>query len=222
MSSSILKIIACLAMLIDHTGAMLMPYTDVTLMRAIGRMAFPMFAYFVAIGATKTSNLKKYMLRLLVFALITEIPFDLLFENVPLNQNLVFVNLDYQNVMFTFFLAVACIYVIIKFDNFAKYILGAFILSCAGFFSTDYGIFGALLVVLLYFFKDNRLTILAFFVLILYWASPIFLAFGMLSVLLLYFYNGKRGNLNKWVFYLFYPLHLFILSIINILLGRLL
>ena len=75
LSSNALKVIACICMLIDHVGLVLM--YNKWYMRAVGRLAFPIFAFLIVQGAAHTSNIRKYILRLAVFALISEIPFDL-------------------------------------------------------------------------------------------------------------------------------------------------
>lgn len=77
MSSNLLKIIALICMLIDHIGAFLLPECN-TLFRIIGRIAFPIFCFSLAQGFLKTSNFKKYALRLAFWALIAQIPYSLL------------------------------------------------------------------------------------------------------------------------------------------------
>ena len=77
LSSNLLKIIALLCMLIDHIGGFLIPECS-TLFRIIGRIAFPIFAFSLAQGFIKTSNFKKYALRLSFWAVVAQIPFSLL------------------------------------------------------------------------------------------------------------------------------------------------
>ena len=73
-----LKIIACLLMLIDHMGAALFP--EAIIIRMIGRLSFPIFAYLIAIGYSKTNSFSKYLYRLLIFAAVSQIPFSLAFS----------------------------------------------------------------------------------------------------------------------------------------------
>lgn len=87
MTTFIFKLIAILAMLIDHAGAYLsmsgsslVDYETINIMRAIGRMALPIFAYFIVVGFQNTRDVKKYILRLHLFALISQIPFSLSFQ----------------------------------------------------------------------------------------------------------------------------------------------
>lgn len=113
--NDLLKLMALLTMLVDHIGYMYFP--NEMLFRIIGRLAFPIFAYQIAIGYSKTSNLKKYALRLFTFAVITQIPYsffspDLAFDPLHLN------------VMFTFVISIVmlCIYDmgIVKIKNFVE------------------------------------------------------------------------------------------------------
>ena len=108
-----LKLIALTAMVIDHVGAVFpFPALVDSLMRGIGRMAFPIYAFLVAEGCRYTRSREKYLLRLGVFALISELPFDRVFyprllQIFGLGKNF----LNATNVFYTMFLAVACIHI---------------------------------------------------------------------------------------------------------------
>ena len=84
MTSFVLKIIAMITMIIDHSGDVFNPllHEKSLIFNAIGRIAFPLFAFMVVEGYTHTSNIKKYLLRLFIFALISEIPFYILVVNI--------------------------------------------------------------------------------------------------------------------------------------------
>ena len=88
-----LKLIAILSMTIDHIGYLLFP--KVTLLRIVGRIAFPIFAYLIAEGFVHTGDVKKYLLRLGIFAILSEIPYDLVISGNVLD-------LEQQNIFFTF------------------------------------------------------------------------------------------------------------------------
>ena len=94
-SGTQLKIIALLSMLVDHIGCVLFP--KVTAFRIIGRLAFPIFAFLIAEGMVHTSNWKKYFLRLFIFAIISEIPFDFITSGKMIDWS-------HQNVLFTLLL----------------------------------------------------------------------------------------------------------------------
>ena len=96
-----LKLLAMAAMLVDHMGYLLFP--TVMWMRYVGRLAFPIFAFQIAEGWYRTHNREKYTLRLLICAVVSEVPFDLAFSGTP-------VDAGYQNVLWTFFIAAAALW----------------------------------------------------------------------------------------------------------------
>lgn len=105
MTSSLLKLIAIISMLIDHIGAYLfysgsdiVSPQGINLMRSIGRMALPIFAYFLVVGYFKTRDSKKYISRMHLFAIISQIPFTLAFyyENYNVFENISFIEYDYK------------------------------------------------------------------------------------------------------------------------------
>jgi hypothetical protein len=110
MTAFILKIIAVITMSIDHIGAVF-PYDTPYYFRSIGRIAMPIYVYLIAEGCTYSKNINKYMIRLGIFALISEIPFDLAFGNAYITeQGFSMSNFtENTNVFYTMFLGVACI-----------------------------------------------------------------------------------------------------------------
>lgn len=117
-TSNALKIFACACMLCDHVGLVLVDNNSV--MRAIGRVAFPIFVFLLVEGYRHTSNVKKYILRLFVFAIISEVPFDLAFTGNVFD-------LRYQNVFFTLTAGLIVIYlldIVLKEMNIASNISG--------------------------------------------------------------------------------------------------
>ena len=145
LSQETLKIIACVTMLIDHIGAVFVPsmgnYYVYYGMRIIGRLAFPIYCFLLVEGAIHTSNRMKYAKRLLIFAFISEIPFDLAFFNH-------FVALEHQNVFFTLFLGLVCIMIL---ESAPQYTVLCFVLAyVAELANTDYGMMGVIFIVLYY------------------------------------------------------------------------
>ena len=122
MSAEVLKLIALLSMLIDHIGAALVssPSQLYTVCRKVGRLAFPIFAFFIVEGFIHTKNIKKYLFRLGIFALLSEIPYDLAFHDR-------FFDFSGQNVLFTFFIAVLYLYREKNFE-FIKYFFASMII----------------------------------------------------------------------------------------------
>lgn len=218
MTSSKIKIIACFCMLLDHIGAIL--YPDLIILRIIGRIAFPLFAFLIVEGYFHTKNINKYLIRLGIFALISEIPFDRAFKGAWLE-------FSYQNVFFTLFIGLFAIYVYDKTKSKNNtlaviYLIGFMILSI--FIQSDYDVFGILTIFGLYKFRKQG-TLVASWLFIVNGAMVLLatnyygqftlqsmtqiFAVGSLPIILLY--NGKKGFNIKYLFYLFYPAHLLFL-----------
>ncbi len=222
-----LKLIAICTMLIDHMGYTLFP--GVMWLRCVGRVAFPIFCFLIAEGCVYTHDRKKYALRLLVFALLSEIPFNLM------NSGMIWDPYD-QNVLWTLLLgALVCWltdWALKKRTVWAFVLTGAVMLAAYWLLeigNTDYGGWGMLLVAA--FYGVHRAPSGAVVKMI---AQAFGLAFfslgvmgGYLSIELwslaalvpIWLYNGQRGFSNKAVqygFYAFYPVHILALSLIAI------
>lgn len=149
MNALILKAAACLAMLLDHIGYRLY---DVPGLREIGRIAFPIFAYMIASGASKTRNIYRYLLRLIGFGFVSELIYDLYFFEKITSAD--------QNVMFTLALGLMGIICVreLKYPS-SRLLLALLPTVFFGFladcFHADYGAWGVWLVVLFYLF-DKR------------------------------------------------------------------
>ncbi|MDO4439268.1 MAG: TraX family protein [Eubacteriales bacterium] len=230
-SGNQLKMIACLLMLCDHIGCMLIEngvlygqnpaYWTLAIatpegqrwlflarvLRIIGRMAFPIFAFLAVEGFCHTSNVKAYLSRILICALVSEIPFNLACYHS-------FSYPGYQNTCFTIFIGLLTLCAI-KMCQKRQFIFSILVVSgfsaLAQLLKTDYGAEGVILISVMYMLRnDNTLRLWA-------GAAISFLeSFRMggvsaLSFVLLRFYNGKRGSRAfKYFFYLFYPLHMLI------------
>lgn len=236
LSGSTLKLIAIIIMLIDHVGASLLgrlfshyyiPFSDwnkwveiYNIMRMIGRVAFPIFCFLLVEGFLHTRNVKKYAIRLGIFALISEFPFDLAFFEQW--------NTGYQNVFFTLFIGLLCIWAMDELGKSAyftkevtmfKHILLAAVqviyamaaMGAAYFLKTDYGLYGVLTIIVLYLFRSTRIFSLLAGYFVLFSIDP----FCFPGFILTLFYNGKKGFSMKYAFYIFYPAHLIILWIIG-------
>lgn len=241
MSTFALKLIAIITMFIDHVTAVFVPSDSefYVVGRIIGRLAFPIFAFLLVEGFHNTRNVKKYLTRLGIFALISEIPFDLAFYNsgfdgVSINADLVNMFKDanlfdvvigrfmrHQNIFFTLFLGLLAIWLMSFVEK--KYSKNMFYLNIinalitigfsliAALLRTDYGFTGVLLIVAFYLFRGSKI-LLAIAMLIL--SSTIVQAFSALSIIPIAFYNGKKGKSMKYFFYAFYPAHILLLFIL--------
>lgn len=204
-----LKMLAMITMLIDHAGYVLFPQHF--WLRMIGRLAFPIFAFFVAEGFHYTKDPVKYMLRLGVFALISEPCFDITFHGR--------LTMGATNVMVTFLLAVIGLYIMKKTN---KYMGVAAVIVCAfvaDLLHTDYGAFGVCLVFIYSYLRENFLARHGFATLLQILGSVSIQRLSAISTIPLMLYNGKRGIGLKYLFYAFYPCHLVILHIIANFMG---
>lgn len=234
MSGFTIKMIAMLTMLIDHVAAILIPSSHwfYLIGRSIGRLAFPMFCFLIVQGLLHTKNIKKYLLRLLIFAFISEIPFDFAFFNPTYNDE----HLYHQNIYFTLFIGLLVIAIIHNFDKYCEkrltedkmtkeklkiiklvFNIGVVMLGSLSAYvlNTDYSYAGVLMIWAFYAFKDRHEILLYSLVLIngMYGFPQIL---GVLSLFIIKGYNGERGyTVNKFIFYGFYPIHLLVLYYIR-------
>lgn len=203
-------------MIIDHAGAVFMLSIG---FRIIGRIAFPLFVYLIAEGCRHTKSMNKYMFRLGIFALISEIPFDLAFNdgNIDFFQN--------TNIFYTLWLGVVCVFIfkILKdIDKTALWILSLIPVTLAMFvaewISSDYGGIGVLFIFLtavLSKHKPIQLGVMALFCYWIYMDAPLFMLIAsLLAVPIIACANGKQGRPVKWLFYYIYPIHLLLFVII--------
>ena len=219
-----LKLIAVCTMFIDHMGDTLFP--GVMWLRCIGRVAFPLFCFLIAEGCVHTHDRKKYALRLLVFALLSEIPFNLMTGRAVWNPY------D-QNVLWTLLLGAAVCWLMdgaLKRRTAPAFVLTGAAMVAAFWllevFCTDYGGWGMLLVAMFYGVRRApygqaakmaaQAVGLAFFCIGVMGGVTIEL-WALTALVPIWLYNGQRGFSHKAVqygFYAFYPLHILILSLI--------
>jgi hypothetical protein len=215
----ILKIIAIATMVIDHIGKIL--YPDLLLLQIIGRLSFPIFAYLIVLGIESTKKPRKYMITLLFFALISQVPYFLAFGIQPFER---------LNILFSLFLSAMTIYFYNKKSPLAFVpLLLSFILMTEGSY---YVVLTAVGMKLL---KDNpKLGVLALFalniqflfipdletqiqILALFAVPLIFLHIkNWLKKEILIPENSLAYSIRKYAFYVFYPLHLALLFLIKL------
>lgn len=215
LSQEMLKCIACVTMLVDHIGAVFVPGYA---LRLLGRISFPIFCFLLVEGARHTRDPKRYALRLGIGALLSEIPYDLLFRGG--------IDWHHQNVMVTLLIGLGVILWAGRMKRFPilPLILGGLLAEAVG---SDYGSFGVALIFLFWLTADCRgknwiwlVGMVVIFrlmgsqgVTILGLTVPIQL-FGTLAMVPIALYSGRKTTVSRWVqwgFYLFYPVHLIIL-----------
>ena len=219
-----LKLIAVCTMFIDHMGDTLFP--GVMWLRCIGRVAFPIFCFLIAEGCVHTHDRKKYALRLFVFAVLSEIPFNLMTGRAVWNPY------D-QNVLWTLLAGAAVCWIMdgaLKRRTAPAFVLTGAAMVAAFWllevFCTDYGGWGMLLVAMFYGVRRApygqaakmaaQAVGLAFFCIGVMGGVTIEL-WALTALVPIWLYNGQRGFSHKAVqygFYAFYPLHILILSLI--------
>ena len=231
-------------MTFDHARILVFNTSEFGWMEPIGRLAFPIFAFQIVMGYRKTHDLKKYILRLLVFAVISEIPYKWM---LWLGSGDLKLTLSYWNVYWTFILGIIVLQ-LLKNNQIKAIYKGVIIAAICVLFSivyVDYSIYGIGIMIAYYYlfpFKDvemkDRATKSIYLAVILACLAIIFIAFinirsnafAPIDILVNYgiftfagsviqfLSNGKKGVSNKfvkWMFYIYYPLHITILCLIN-------
>ena len=219
-SSFTLKIIAIIFMLCDHFGdAILKPFS---FFNVLGRIGFRIFAFQLTEGYIHTKNLKKYFKRLIIFAIISQIPFMLFSSTFTSRFSL--------NIFFTLFIGLFAIYIYDKSHNkFLGILVTLFLCALAQLIKTDYGAWGVCIIMIFYIFKDKKIWMCLLYLLsCLLKYLPYLLAYNfhyiyMLlllgtasSIFFIILYNGKQGKKVKYLLYAFYPLHMLALYFINV------
>lgn len=237
MNRNVLKIIACISMLIDHTGLILFP--GVAAFRLAGRIAMPIFAFFIGEGCLYTKNKKKYFLRVFILGIICQAVY--VAESIVTKSD----TWGYMNILLTFSLSIILCYAFINIkENYAGecaekhkatvlFTVTIALLVLIEFFCRnsediigtniefDYGVFGMTLPAFATVSKDKTKKLMSFSLAHtvmaygFYGFNGLFLC-ALIPLVLLLFYNSEPGRKNlKYFFYLFYPLHLALLYCIS-------
>ena len=225
LSGTTLKYIACGTMLLDHIGASciengldsaitaspVLAALDLAL-RLIGRIAFPIFCFLLVEGFVHTHDVKKYFGRMLLFGLISEVPFDLAFFRTPFDP-------DNQNVYWTLALGVLAMAGLKHFEkpdgsaSWRGVLCAGGCVLLASLANTDYNGVGVLIICALYLTRADRKRqcIVGALLFAFEFTAP-------LAFVFIWFYNGQRGACSKTmqkVFYWFYPVHISLLALIT-------
>lgn len=246
-TGSTLKLIAIISMFIDHTGAMIVErmliqtmeaegasvinmdfmsnhaslYMADMVLRLIGRLGFPIFCFLLIEGFQYTRNVVRYATRLLIFAIISEVPFDLGFIGRPFYWG-------YQNVFFTLFIGLVVMaglrYAGAKLEGkrvlciLADIAITVVGMAAAELLQTDYSAIGVLTIAVMYLCRNKRMLETGLGCTLLTISYPMEItAFAIM--LPVHWYNGERGWNIKWLFYAFYPVHILLLYLIACAMG---
>lgn len=226
MNRNILKYIAVIAMLSDHLALVFVGMDNPlgVAMRVFGRLTAPIMCYFLVEGYMHTRSKKKYALRLLIFAFISQVPFSYLLTGRLFS--------DKFNMIFTLFLCFMLLVVIEKVESrVLKFILTLMIYSICGY--CDWGLVAPLWVIAFAMLRnDKKKLTFAYALICLFWvirSTNMAVAAGDLwyqglwqagtfaFIPFIYLYNGEAGKssrFSKWFFYVFYPAHILILAVL--------
>lgn len=214
MTSNTLKIIAVISMVIDHVGMLFFPQSAI--FRIIGRLAFPIFAFLIANGVIHTTNFRKYIGRLAIFALISQIPFYIFTKMLGIEGLLL-------NIFFTLILGATLLHLYTRVKNiYISALATLVVIVFSHFVNYDYGLYGVMLIVSYYIFRKNMIfgSLAILVSTIYYYATPNFFVLQVFSLLAipiiaLYKDDATPGKKYRRVFYWFYPAHLAVLSLIR-------
>lgn len=230
-------------MLIDHFACVFLPYAPMytaegklnfspyLIGRGIGRIAFPIFCFLLVEGFYYTKSRRKYMVRLAVFALLSEFPFDACFQ-MPLREMagadsaLIWERmLSYQSVMLTLLAGFLLMY---GYEHVkTKYMTQPLIFNTLGalliigtsmvteLLRTDYSYVGVLFILIFYLFRGHKNWIFIGILLVIFLFANEAEMPALAALLPIFAYNGKSGRKLKYVFYAFYPVHLMLLALIK-------
>ena len=206
MNGFTLKLIALTAMIIDHIGHVFFDYgVTYTILRTIGRLAFPIYCFLLVEGYHHTRNVMKYLMRLGIFAAVSEVPFDLCFEGMVWSPG-------HQNVFITLFMSIAMLVVLVRVrELILKLLVIASFCILAQQIHCDYRYIGILMVLFYECFRE--IPLMKFFsqALCNIKFSTLLQNAGIFALIPIGLYNGKRGPSMKYFFYAAYPVHLLII-----------
>ncbi len=231
LTSNAIKLIAIIAMTIDHTALVLFPRYSTELlvlsMHIIGRLTAPIMMFFVAEGYFHTRNIKKYLFRLFVFAIISHFAYAIAFDKdfIPFRKTL----FDQTSIIWSLGLGLLAL-TVYKTEILKNWQKNIFIFVCIwAAFPADWSSPAALAILYMGINRDSfkkQMVCLVFCIALYSIVYFIFLnkIYGLMQMLIvlaipiLYQYNGQRGKWKgmKWFFYIYYPAHLIILGIIRI------
>lgn len=205
-------------------------YTTYVYMRSFGRLGFPIFCFLLIEGFLHTKSKGKYIFRLGIFSFLSEIPFDLALNGFVIGSGRYkLFDISYQNVFFTLFLGMCVIVSIDKIlyiekmkSKALRYMVAVPVIiagiAAANVLRTDYGGWGVLTIVVMYFLRYYKKAEMYGGCITLTFMS-LNEAYAFPAIIPIALYNGTRGAKLKYFFYLFYPGHLLLLKAIAWLMG---
>ena len=223
LDTNLIKIVAIISMTFDHVGNAFFP--EYPVFRWIGRIAFPLFCYCLTVGMLYTHDIKKYVLRLSAFALISQ-PFWIL----AFNSDDIIGNIFNLNIFFTLIVSLLATWGF-KEKKWWLFIIGLILLNVINF---DYAMTGLILMMIFYLCRNKPLLGALIYTLTYlpaingYVEDPLalkigthaigFEIFALLALPFIYIHTNSNLKISKWFFYIYYPAHLFIIFLVQVIL----
>lgn len=225
LDTNFIKLVAIISMLIDHIGAEFFPQYPV--FRWCGRLAFPLFCYSMTVGLLYTHNIKKYLGRLALFAVISQ-PFWIL----AFNADDILGNLTNWNIFFTLFISLVAMWGF-KERKWWLFILAFFVIAWWNF---DYSYTGIILMLIFYLCRNKPAlgaALMTLFYLPAFFNASLedplnlvigsyainWTAFSLLALPFIFLHTNVRLRIPKWFFYAFYPAHLALIALVRLIIG---
>jgi len=210
----LLKWIAIITMTVDHVGAVLYPEFEV--LRLIGRISFPLFAYLLILGMENTRNIRNYFIRLFIFALISQVPFFLAIDYGPFDLLNIFFTLSFGLLFLTFFKRGSALAFVPLFVSFIL--------------PFDYGIYGIAMIGCMYILtKNTKFGVASLLLLNVLFLVPLNSQLLSVAAIPLIVFHKRSLNMTKefsgnfrmplwrkYFFYVYYPLHLVLIYLIKL------
>lgn len=203
-SSYDIRMVAIITMLLDHVGLLLSGTVFYDPLRMIGRIAFPLFCFLLVEGYIYTKDLHRYMLRLFVCAVVSQVPYSL------------FLNTGRLNVMYELIIGLICLYLVDRQSSYGIIAFVGLLVACGASCGAEYGLYGIALIVAMYYFRGspvNRFWFCGILCILMSWE---YYGAAALSMAVIWCYDGNVGKrMNRWLQYAIYPAHMILLSAVR-------
>ncbi|KAF0091307.1 MAG: TraX family protein [Fusobacteria bacterium] len=227
LNNSQLKYIAAFFMFIDHFAFILLEYGTLPYFigRGIGRLSAPIFFWSISEGALHTKNMRRYFRNIFIFGLVIQLVYTIGVGDIGSLTSVIELN---KNIFITLALGLIGIIFIKQYPgkSLLHFSIIGFLCFIGELINADYGWYGILFIILFYLFKENRIKLVTSLILINFARFVLYIdgyelipnllqLLALLALPIIFLYNGKRGNGNKYFFYLFYPIHLGLLYLLK-------
>ncbi|WP_101773749.1 TraX family protein [Peptostreptococcus faecalis] len=209
-----LKIVAITGMFLQHFAVIILDPSKVltNILINIGVVTFPIIIFILVEGFIYTRNIYKYLFRILICGLVSEIPFRMIF---PMDE------IFFGNIMITLFVSLLCLYLLKKINNPILMVLTIILMSIISLaLRVDYFFYGILLSINFYYFRNEKSVKYILGLLIIIVLTKYNFIMSIISIILISLYDEKKEYIKptktkQMFFYFFYPVHFIIIAIIK-------